>query len=104
MAILSLNDLLSERFEVGRSPEEEQKVQLFLSQVYFLLILCINFKFLIIFPQLQQATTINGPVVESQRTTFVKQLKLGKVSSLFWLSINNPIIYFPFRNAVHGKC
>lgn len=30
--------------------------------------------------QLQQVTTVNGPVLESQRTTFVKQLKLGKVT------------------------
>ncbi|TKS78718.1 Ubiquitin carboxyl-terminal hydrolase 30 [Collichthys lucidus] len=30
--------------------------------------------------KLQRATTVNGPVLESQRTTFVKQLKLGKVT------------------------
>lgn len=30
-------------------------------------------------PQLHQVTTVNGQGLESQRTTFVKQLKLGKV-------------------------
>lgn len=35
-------------------------------------------KFTCLFSQLQQGTTVTG-VLESQRTTFVKQLKLGKV-------------------------
>uniref|UniRef100_A0A3Q0S9L1 Ubiquitin carboxyl-terminal hydrolase n=1 Tax=Amphilophus citrinellus TaxID=61819 RepID=A0A3Q0S9L1_AMPCI len=49
--------------------------------------------------KLQQATTINGQVVESQRTTFVKQLKLGKLPQclcihlqrLTWSSEGTPI-------------
>lgn len=35
--------------------------------------------FWVLSSQLQQRTTMNGQVLENQRTTFVKQLKLGKV-------------------------
>ncbi|XP_023154758.2 ubiquitin carboxyl-terminal hydrolase 30 isoform X1 [Amphiprion ocellaris] len=49
--------------------------------------------------KLQQGTTINGQVLESQRTTFVKQLKLGKLPQclcihlqrLTWSSEGTPI-------------
>uniref|UniRef100_A0A3B4UDX1 Ubiquitin carboxyl-terminal hydrolase n=1 Tax=Seriola dumerili TaxID=41447 RepID=A0A3B4UDX1_SERDU len=49
--------------------------------------------------KLQQVTTVNGQVLESQRTTFVKQLKLGKLPQclcihlqrLTWSSEGTPI-------------
>jgi len=46
---------------------------------------CADFSFRLFFilsVQFQQSTIINGQVLESQRTTFVKQLKLGKVTTL----------------------
>lgn len=53
-------------------------------------------------PQLQQGTIVNGQVLESQRTTFVKQLKLGKVtlccSCRYQLSTISLICYSPVKD------
>lgn len=62
-------------------------------QMFLLFLLCL------ISPQLQQGTSVNGEVLGSQRTTFVKQLKLGKVTFLL-ISLCNYLINNTLRKLV----
>uniref|UniRef100_A0A1A7YBR9 Ubiquitin carboxyl-terminal hydrolase n=1 Tax=Iconisemion striatum TaxID=60296 RepID=A0A1A7YBR9_9TELE len=87
---LSLSILLP---QWGRPISLDQCLQHFISSETIKEVECENCT------KLQQSTTLNGPVLENQRTTFVKQLKLGKLPQclcihlqrLTWSSEGTPI-------------